>query len=144
MNTHDRDANLLRAISNDAVDYLATVSDEEVDSLLVDAGVDPILLAEETKNLIEGLVKHYDQRALRAAREAHAAAQRDRSARIYHFPELASEKRRLIDLALQGRQELRAQLTAQNREFAQLADDDLDGVLRQLADLGLLPAEPGE
>jgi hypothetical protein len=82
-------------------------------------------------------LKDFDLTTLHQARAKYEVAKKNFAQRTYDLPKTASERRSLL-LALTQRPEIRSVLTAQAREFRNLADSDVESFLKQLADLGLL------
>lgn len=131
----------LRALQKGLSEAVLSTPDEQLLEEVKDEGLDPGVVAEETRALLMNTVKRFKQRALVAAKEEH----RQKSARIatrrFHLPESAAEKRQLLDAVIAQHQQAGRMLIAQYRDFTEMTDDDVESWLQQFGVLGLLGAE---
>jgi len=125
---YDNDLNTVMSFLADSV---AQMSDSEIEE---EFGNEP---PPHTKELLQSALKDFDQSKLRQARARYEAARKELGQRTYNLPKTADARRSLL-LELTERPDIRSVLTAQAREFHNLADSDVESFLKQLADLGLL------
>jgi len=101
--------------------------------------------ANEVRAILGSACRDYLQKNLRDARQAYETALFQLQQHDYNLPATTSERRSLLYSVLTRRPDFEALvLTAQFRDFNNLADDDVLSLLKQLKNLGLLdtPAEP--
>jgi hypothetical protein len=101
--------------------------------------------AEEVRGILRSAGRRYLQRKLRESRQAYESAIKEMHAKKYDLPETAVERMQLLNVVLRERPDFQPiVMTAQHRNFSELADEDVTSFLRQLRDLGLLdmPASP--
>ena len=138
------DEQLMR-LMNELADSLAQADESE---MLEEARNDEANLlneAQEISGVLDAAGRQYVQRKLRESRLAYDAAISQMKDAYYDLPGTAVDRKRLLQFALERQPGLEpALITAQFREFSDLTDEDVLGLLRQLKELGLLdvPAEP--
>jgi hypothetical protein len=99
--------------------------------------------AEEVRGILRSAGRRYLQRKLRKSRQAYETAITEMHAKRYDLPESAVERRQLLNTVLRDRPDFQPiVMTAQHRNFSELTDEDVASFLKQLKDLGLLPASP--
>jgi hypothetical protein len=125
---------------NALADSVAEMTDEDVRSELTE-GDEPMRSA---KDILRDAVKEYRQRELIAAQESYDERITAMKLKSYNIPKTAAEQRRMLDVLIAGNDAARTMLTAQFRDFKEVPDSDLPGILKQLIDLGILPSEEGE
>jgi hypothetical protein len=103
---------------------------------------DQLKSAEQVRAVLQRALRDVSQSKLRAAREQYTAISKRLHENDYELPSTASERRRLLLSVLHQRRDIGAVvITAQYRDFSELSDEDVEGFLRQLKELGLLPAQ---
>jgi hypothetical protein len=101
-------------------------------------GQDSEMIARDVKSTLQSALKRFEQRKLEAAREAyllHSASGLKRNDCIAPNPD---ERKRQLSIILESNPEIGAVLTTQHREFESLSDEDVEGALEDLAELGFL------
>lgn len=102
---------------------------------LREAGEDPAELAERVRVILLNAIKQWSQAPLREAQARHAEALRKLAERTFSLPADMLKKRAILAEVFARRPEL---LTALFRDLDRVPDKDVDGMLSQLAALGLL------
>lgn len=125
-------ANIMNALAESTLDTPL----DEIESEIREDGKDPNAVAERVKQVIFDVVKGCQQRPLLEAKaryEERLAALRSKN---YEIPDSADEQRQMISTLLAAKPELSSGLvTAQFRDFTELADEDVSGYLKQLLEL---------
>lgn len=129
LNENDKYQDELASIMNNLADSVLEMSDEEIEEETKEEGKD----TEAVRLILLNSVKSCRQKSLRAARERYEANSYSFRETKYDFPDSPEEKRHLIQ-AMMGNLAAQNQMsvTAQFRDFENLPDEDLDGVLQQL------------
>lgn len=134
----DELANVMNALA----DSVLEMTDEEIEAEIAEEGAGGGN-AEAVRQTLLDSVKCCRQKNLREAKERYKKSFFSFQETKYDFPDSPEEKRRLIQAMLGSRAaQNRGQVTAQFRDFENLPDEDLDGVLQQL--FALQSAEAGE
>jgi hypothetical protein len=133
----------LRAFRKGLADSVLSASDDELVEEVRDEGLDPHIVAEETRALLLKTVKDFKQRALASAREQHRQRAARLAAQQYQLPASPAERRQLLDAVIAQHQQMGRMLIAQHRNFEELTDDDVESWLQQFGALGLLDKTPG-
>ena len=128
-------ANLMNGFAESAFE----MSDEEVRAEIIDEGDS----TDHIRNVLRQAVKHCRQKSLVEAQQRYdervAALQKKR----FSLPETVREMREMLNTILTNQPALgSALLTAQNRDFKDLPDEDVPGYLKQLLELGALDDNP--
>lgn len=136
------DGERLHAFANAMADSVEAASDEELLADARSAGVDPNQTKSHVQQLLRGVVKVSKQRRLEQAHaeyEASVAAFRTAAKKI---PVLPKEQRALLTHVFQTHPQIRS-VTLQHREFSELTDSDVQSLLAQLEQLGMLEGNDG-
>ena len=122
----------LTRFMNGMAEAVAEMSDEELTQELAEDPVD----SEQVRKLLRDAIKEGQQRPLVEAQkryEEHVAAFESDE---FEIPSGLNEQREMITSILASNPQLGAGLlTAQNRDFTELADEDVESYLRQLMKL---------
>jgi hypothetical protein len=116
-------------------DSLDELSDAELLAELRESGEDPEALALSARAVLRDAVKRVRQRALIDARRNYLDAVRLFDSQVPNLPQTISAKRQLLVSVFARRPEL---LTLQFRDLTRVSDEDVEGMLRQMALLGVL------
>ncbi len=129
----------LRAIMDALAESVAEAPDEEIIAETREAGEDPTRAAERVRDVLKSAVKAYEQRHLRRAQKAYENRVESIRQRPFTLPPTPESRRKLFTLVMTRKPELRsALLTAQQREFKEWTDADVQSCLKQLGALGVL------
>ena len=131
-------AEAFRALMNALAEEAATLSDEETEAEVRAEGKDPKETAEKTRAVLMSAYRRFRQRALHSAAQSYRNRVREIRKRRYTLPESPEERRRLLELVMRRPGMKSAFLTAQYRDFERLPDDDVESILKQLQELGVL------
>lgn len=128
-------ANLMNGFAESAFE----MSDEEVRAEIIDEGDS----TDHIRNVLRQAVKNCRQKPLVEAQQRYdervAALQKKR----FSLPETVGEMREMLNTILTSQPALGSTLlTAQNRDFENLPDEDVPGYLKQLLELGALDDNP--
>ncbi|RMD96101.1 MAG: hypothetical protein D6812_17740 [Deltaproteobacteria bacterium] len=135
----------LRAIMNALAEDAANLSDEDAIAEIRAEGRDPARAAERVRAILRKACTNERQRPLRAAAEEYRRRVKEMRNRRYTLPESPEERRRLLELVMLRRPAMKsAFLTAQYRDFECLPDDDIESILKQLQELGVLEDISGD
>jgi len=114
---------------------VATTPKDEIMAELREEGEDPSELASAVRQLLRDAVKEVRQQPLREARQRHAAALKKLFDQAVKLPADMLKKRAILTELFARRPDL---VTAQFRDLESVSDSDIDGMLRQMAALGIL------
>lgn len=131
------DGERLYAFANAAADAIETASDEELLADARSAGVDPNQTKSHLQQLLRGVVKTAKQRRLEHAKAEYKLSVAAFSAATGKIPTLPKQQRALLTHVFQAHPQIRS-VTLQHRDFAELTDSDVQSLLRQLEQLGML------
>ncbi|MBL8167143.1 MAG: hypothetical protein AB7U82_05950 [Blastocatellales bacterium] len=128
-------ANLMNGFAESAFE----MSDEEVRAEIIDEGDS----TDHIRNVLRQAVKNCRQKPLVEAQQRYdervAALQKKR----FSLPETVGEMREMLNTILTSQPALGSTLlTAQNRDFENLPDEDVPGYLKQLLELDALDDNP--
>ena len=136
-----REAERLLAGLSDSLDGL---TDAEILEEIEHEGLDLLQAVDQVSQVIAKAMKQDGQERLQRAREQH----RVKSASLQEQQvELPSNRQDMLDLlasTLTAQPSLRPALTVQFRELEELTSSDLEGLLRQMAELGVLAFDESE
>lgn len=132
MSTQKQHDDELEALMSLLAESVADMSREQVEN---EFGDEPGL---NVKSFLQSVLKEFDQAKLREARAKYQSATKDLSERSPKLPENALEQRALLSAFLNQRADVRSMFTAQFREFEELTDSDVESLLKQLIDLGMI------
>jgi hypothetical protein len=120
----------LSSIMNNLADSELEITDEEIaEECRADGDTD----AENVRQILLNSVKACRQKTLRQARENYIQKFHSFQDTKFDIPELPDEKRNLIQAMLGNiAAQNQLQLTAQFRDFKDMPDEDLDGILQQI------------
>lgn len=116
---------------NGLADSVFEMSDEEIEAELKGHEDD----AEEIRNVLLSALKAYQLQDLREAKERYEKNLQSFRTTTFDLPSTPTEKRNLIQSILGGLTQGQQLVTAQFRDFENMPDEDLDGVLLQLLTL---------
>ena len=136
-----REAELLFLGLSDSIDEL---TDAEILEEIEHEGLKVAQVVDQVSQVIAQAVKHDGQAKLQKAREEHRT--KTASLQTQHV-ELPSGRQGMLDLlaaTLTAQPSLKPALTVQFRKLDELADGDLKGLLRQLAELNALTFDEPE
>ncbi|HBP88868.1 MAG TPA: hypothetical protein DD706_14370 [Nitrospiraceae bacterium] len=132
----------LRALFEELAEIEAQSSDDEILAMAQEDGENPQLAAQQIRNLFQNKVKAYQQRALHAAQEKYRQQIQSLYQNSFKLPKSIQEKRNLLVRVFSLEPDMEAALlTAQHREFKNLTNEDIEGYLNQLLELGVLDQE---
>lgn len=131
------DADRLRYLV-DAIEesFLSASDDEIVDDIRLQ-GRDPEAAADAVRQLIQAQIKAERQKALHAAKQGLRIASLSRP-RNSPIPSDAGQRRSLLDRIMSGRAAIPMEMTLAFREGKGMSDEDVAGLLEDLAELGLI------
>ena len=133
-----KDDSRLRAFYDALADSILTASDGDVELELRDRALNPSDVANNVQRILIAAVKQFKQRKLSASQSMYETeVERIRTAK-YSLPSSAEERRALLWRVITGAPSMSGLVTAQHREFKDLTDSDVIGLLQQLGDLGVL------
>lgn len=128
----------LSAIMNAVAESVADMSDEEVATEVIEEGYSD-KDAERVKGVLRTTVKAHRQRHLIEAQKRYDERVDLMSGKKYPLPESIEDQRSLMNAVLASRPAIGAALlTAQHRKFEDIPDEEVEGYLRQLQELGAL------
>jgi hypothetical protein len=130
----------LAKIMNALADSVTEMTDEEVRAELAEAD-QPV---PSVKDILRKAVKQYRQRDLIAAQKSYEERVTALKRKPYNIPDSPAEQRRVLDILIANNASVRTMLTAQFRDFKEVPDSDLRGILEQLIELGILPSDQRE
>lgn len=128
----------LQGIMDSLAEYVEHAPEEE---LLEDATVEGESTnetADRVRLILLDAVTQYQQRPLREARLAYNKQVAAMQQRTYDLPSTPAERRTLLWACLAKNQQMQAMVTGQFRDFDGMTDSDIESLLKQFADLGLL------
>ncbi len=129
LNENDKYQDELANIMNALADSVLDVPNEEIKEEILEEGSD----TEAVRQILLNSVKDCRQSKLREARSKYDRNFFSFQTAKYDLPESPAEKRHLIQAMLGNiAAQNQAQVTAQFRDFENLPDEDLDGVLQQI------------
>jgi hypothetical protein len=112
--------------------------DEEIIKETQLEGEDPDKVAGHVNQLIASHVKNYRQKKLRGAKEGYRQSFSEASRRFKPIPKSPSERRALLTSIMNARSDVPAEITVAWRQGQYISDDDVIGLLEDLAQLGFL------
>jgi hypothetical protein len=131
------DGERLHAFANAMADSVEAASDEQVLLDARSAGVDPNQTKSHVQQLFRGVVKASKQRRLEQAQAEYKSSLAAFCAATAQLPAQRAEQRALLIRVFQTHPEIRS-VTLQHREFSEMTDSDVQTLLRQAEQLGLL------
>lgn len=132
-NDEDRLRYLVDAIEES---FLSASDDEIVDDIRLQ-GRDPEAAADAVRQLIQAQIKVERQKALHAAKQGLRIASLSRH-RNSPIPSDTGQRRGLVDRIMSGRAAIPMEITLAFREGKGMSDEDVAGLLEDLAELGLI------
>jgi predicted transcriptional regulator len=131
-NYNEELANIMNAMAESTLD----MTDEEVEAEIREEGRDPDAVAERVRDVVREALKDCQQRPLLQAQKRYDERVAALRVKKYEMPEQPQEQRAMIHMLLAANPQLGPGfLTAQFREFENLADEDVGSCLRQLLEL---------
>lgn len=129
----------LSAIMNHLADSVLDMSDEQVVAEEREKGNDPIGKAESVRHALRQASKKHRMRKLQLAERTYQEQVAKIKKSEYELPLSSIKRRELLAGIFAARPDVQSvMLTAQHRSFDQLTENDIESLLRQLADLGVL------
>lgn len=133
-----KDDSRLQAFYDALADSILASSDADVELELRERALNPSEVASNVQRILLAAVKQFKQRKLSASQSKYEAeVERIRTAK-YSLPSSAEERRALLLRVITGAPSMSGLVTAQHRDFKDLTDSDVIGLLQQLGDLGVL------
>jgi hypothetical protein len=127
----------LAAILDALAESLLEASDEHILEEAAEAGEDIKETETRVKNVFRRAAKSFKKKRLQEARAIYE--KETRPARKHHLiPASFQEKLDLLAHIIEAQPQIKAVLTSQYREFTELAEEDVDSYLDELAKLGVL------
>lgn len=116
-------------IMNGLAELVFEMSDEEIEEEIKEEGDD----TEEIKQVLLNAVKSCRQKKLHRAQESYKQSLNSFQNTYFEIPETPDEKRKLIQ-SMMGNliAQNQSSVTLQFRDYQDMPDEDLDGVLKQL------------
>ena len=127
----------LTNVMNALADSVGEMTDDEVSAELGETG-EPV---PSVKSILRKSVKRYRQRELIAAQKSYEERVTAMKHKSYNIPIRAADQRQILDVFIANNASVRTMLTAQFRDFKEIPDADLPGILEQMIELGLLPSD---
>jgi hypothetical protein len=125
------------------VEDLDRLSDDEMLSELLEAGLDPTEVAARTRSVLLEAERAFRRSRLAKVRESLAAAgEKLATAGRAWMPSSPGARRELLDAILGRHPGLQPALTVQFRDFRELTDEDVESILLQIHELGVDTNEP--
>ena len=125
-------ANIMNALAESTLDAPL----DEIESEIREDGKDPNAVAERVQQVISDAVKACQQRPLLEAQKRYEERLAAVKTTNYEIPDSPEEQRKMITTLLAANPELSSGLlTAQFRDFTELADEDVGSYLKQLLEL---------
>jgi hypothetical protein len=129
----------LSAIMNRLADSVLDMSDEQVVAEERGKGNDPIGEAESVRHVLRQASKKHRMKKLELAERVYQEQVAKIKKSEYELPASSIKRRELLAAVFAARPDVQSvMLTAQHRDFDQLTENDIESLLRQLADLGVL------
>jgi predicted phosphoribosyltransferase len=132
------DATRLAQILDGLADYIENSSDEALLEDTRQQGADPEQIAVHVRGVLKSAVKKHQQRELNRAREEYAQQAEAIRTRTVELPANPKTRRSWLQAVFAQQPRLQLAFTIQNRDFAELTDDDVEANLRKLEILGIL------
>ena len=127
----------LDAILDALAESLLEASDEQILEEATEAGEDIKRTETRVKDVFRRAAKAFRKKRLHEARAIYE--KETRTVRKHHLiPASFQEKLDLLAHIIEAQPQIKAVLTAQYREFTELAEEDVDSYLDELAKLGVL------
>lgn len=136
------DGERLHAFANAMADSVETASDEQLLADARSAGVDPNQTKVRVQQMLRGAIKASKQRRLEQAHAEYEASVEAFRAATARIPAMPKQQRALLTHVFQTHPQIRS-VTLQHREFSELTDSDVQSLLRQLEQLGMLEGIDG-
>lgn len=125
-------ANIMNAMAESTLD----MTDDEIESEIREEGRDPDAVAERVRDVLRKAVKDCQQRPLLEAQKRYDERVTALRSKKYQIPDSLDEQRKMISTILTSNPRLGSGiLTAQFRDFNDLADEDVGSYLKQLLEL---------
>jgi len=118
-----------------ALEFILEAPEDQLLQLLKDSGEDPVELAREGRDAIAAALKRHGQTKLQAARREHKARAEDLEKVKQDLPAYPIDKRQLLTELLRQAQLAGKEVSFQNRDFKNLAGEDLDKAILHLRTL---------
>lgn len=129
----------LSAIMNRLADSVLELSDEQLIAEERERGIDPLKEAERIRAILRRSSKIHRMKKLHAAETAYKEHITRLTKSQHELPDSPTKRRQLLAAVFAARPDMQSlMLTAQHRNFDELAELDIESLLRQLADLGVL------
>jgi hypothetical protein len=128
----------LEALIDALGESVADAPEEEILEEAKLSGIDVKVEAARLKAMMLSTVREHEQKQLRTAREGYTKEAARIQAGVYRLPKTPEKLRALFSFVLARQPQYAELFTAQHREFKDLTDADIEGYLRDLAELGVL------
>ena len=136
------DGERLHSLANAMADSVEATSDEQLLLEARSAGVDPSQTKSRVQELLRSVVKASKQRRLERAQAEYEASVAAFHGATVKIPAVPKEQRALLKCVFKTHPQIRT-VTLQHREFSELTDSDVQSLLTQLEQLGMLEGMDG-
>lgn len=145
MSNNDRYDHQLKGVVDAFSQSILAASDEELLEDARQSGIDVKADAARLKQMFSATAKAYQKRHLLKAQEDYQREVRTLETTSFTLPTSPAEQRTLLQLvAAQHAQTAGASFTAKFRDLETLSDADVESLLKDCAELGLLLPKPKE
>lgn len=145
MSINDRYDTQLKGVVNALSQSIRVAVDGEILEDAREASIDVKANAARLKQMFAATAKAYQKRNLLKAQEDYARESRAARTSSSELPSSPTQQRQLLQLvAAQYAQTASATFTAKFRDLNTLSDADIESLLKDCAELGLIPKKPQE
>lgn len=130
----------LANVMNEMADSVIEMPDDEVRAALSENGE----AIPSVKSILRKATISYKQRHLIAAKKCHEEKAAAFKQKFFSIPDAVKEQREMLTALIANNLIARTALTVQFRDFEDIVDDDLPGILKQLIELGVFKANAEE
>ena len=128
----------LHSLFEALADSVENLSDEELLAEVHDDGQNSDDITQQMRMVVRNTVKIFKQRALIAAKEQHQREEAHLAAAAFTLPATSAERWELLRQIIAQQQQAGRMVIAQNRDFKEMTDDDVESWLQQFGALGLM------
>lgn len=131
----------LEALYDELIEGALSADEATLDAMLRAEGRDPTEVVAGLRVAFDTTSRNVRTRRLREAKAQHGRSVSRLREHQQALPASPEARRGLLDRTLRRSAEAREALTLQHRDFRQMTDEDVTGLLAQLAALGALPPD---
>ena len=128
----------LQSLLDDVEKSILEASDEEILQEARDDGENIETLVSDVSQIISNSINGSRKLKLRTAREAYERAVQSRQSGSNVIPDSASERRKMLKQLISAPNNIPAEITVVFREGQDLSDEDVESLLENLLELGLI------